>query len=103
MIAVLQNLLANSPSFVGLVILYFMIKNQGVKMEKGFKNVENEFKVVRGEMREEFLKVALEFQKVRSEMSEGFLKVNSHLEIHDLEIKRIKRKLKLKKEKPHNA
>jgi hypothetical protein len=73
-----QSILKNSPVLIALFVLFYLIKLQGFKMEQGFKNVEHEFKLVRNEMRE------------------GFLKFNTHLQQHDREIKRIKKKLRSK-------
>lgn len=70
------NLLNNSPILVSLLLLFFLIKQQGFKMEQGFRNVENEFKLVRSEVRE------------------GFLRVNLRLKQHDHEIRSIRKKLK---------
>lgn len=78
-----QSLLNNSPVLIALFALFYMIKQQGfklkqldMKMEQGFRNVENEFKLVRSEMRE------------------GFLKVNLQLKQHDREIRSVRKKLK---------
>ena len=64
----LQGLLNNTPVLLALFILFYMIKKLEFKMD-------NEFKLV------------------RSEMKAGFLEVNNHLKRHDREIKGIKKRL----------
>lgn len=69
----LQILLNNSPVLIALCYLFYLIKMQGFKMAQGFANVDNEFKLL------------------RAEIKLGFLKLNNHLRQHDREIKRMKR------------
>jgi hypothetical protein len=79
MTAVFQFLATNWSAFttlIGFIALFFMIKQLSHKMELGFKKVENEFTLVRAEMRE------------------GFLKIKYQVKRHDHEIRRIKRKLR---------
>jgi hypothetical protein len=65
----------NWPVLAALIGLAYAIIRLSFKTNEGFKKVENEFNLIRSEMRE------------------GFLKVNHHLDNHDREIRRIKRKL----------
>lgn len=88
MTAFVQNLLANTPTFVGFIVLYYMIRNLETKMNQGFKNVENEFKLVRSELKEAI-------NGLRSETEKGFMKLSFRDDHHDREIKR-----KLKHQKP---
>jgi len=49
------------------------------EMREGFARVDEEFKLVRGEMREGFEKVGDEFKAVRFEMGAGFERMNRTL------------------------
>jgi len=67
--AVIQVFLTYGPGAAMLALLVMVFK-LGHKMDKGFTNVENEFKLVRSEMSQGL-------KDVRAEMKEGFLKVYS--------------------------
>lgn len=61
-----QSLLNNSPVLIALFALFYLIKQQGFKMDQGFNNVDKEFRIIKLEMKLQHREIKQQHREIKS-------------------------------------